>query len=89
MQETGLKEVTNPSEYMLDGRPDGASGSVVACLMEGTRPMLVEIQALVCQSSFGMPRRTAAGADINRFNLLMAVLEKRIGLRLSGFDAYL
>ena len=89
MQETGLKEVTNPSEYMLDGRPDGASGSVVACLMEGTRPMLVEIQALVCQSNFGMPRRTAAGADINRFNLLMAVLEKRIGLRLSGCDAYL
>ena len=89
MQETGLKEVTNPSEYMLDGRPDGAPGSVVACLMEGTRPMLVEIQALVCQSNFGMPRRTAAGADINRFNLLMAVLEKRIGLRLSGCDAYL
>ena len=89
MRETGLAEVTNPSEYMLDGRPDGAPGSVVACLMEGTRPMLVEIQALVCQSNFGMPRRTAAGADINRFNLLMAVLEKRIGLRLSGCDAYL
>ncbi len=89
MQESGLKEVTNPSEYMLDGRPAGASGSVVACLMEGTRPMLVEIQALVCQSNFGLPRRTAAGADINRFNLLMAVLEKRIGLRLSGCDAYL
>lgn len=89
MQESGLKEVANPSEYMLDGRPDGASGSVVACLMEGTRPMLVEIQALVCQTNFGMPRRTAAGADINRFNLLMAVLEKRIGLRLSGCDAYL
>ena len=89
MRETGLAEVANPSEYMLDGRPDGAPGSVVACLMEGTRPMLVEIQALVCQSNFGMPRRTAAGADINRFNLLMAVLEKRIGLRLSGCDAYL
>lgn len=89
MQETGLKEVANPSEYMLDGRPDGVSGSVVACLMEGTRPMLVEIQALVCQSNFGMPRRTCAGADINRFNLLMAVLEKRIGLHLSGCDAYL
>ena len=89
MKEEGLTEVSNPSEYMLDGRPDGASGSVVACLMEGTRPMLVEIQALVCQSNFGMPRRTSAGADINRFNLLMAVLEKRIGLRLSGCDAYL
>lgn len=85
----GLKQVLNPSEYMLDGRPDGASGSVVACLMEGTRPMLVEIQALVCQTSFGMPRRTAAGADVNRFNLLMAVLEKRNGYRLSSCDAYL
>lgn len=89
MRENGLNEVTNPSEFMLDGRPKGASGSVVTCLMEGTRPMLVEIQALVCQSNFGLPRRTSAGADINRFNLLMAVLEKRNGLHLSGCDAYL
>lgn len=89
MIESGLRQVNNPSEYMLDGRPDNASGSVVACLMEGTRPMLVEIQALVCQTNFGMPRRTAAGVDINRFNLLMAVLEKRIGMKLSGCDAYL
>ena len=88
MRETGLSEVANPSEYMLDGRPDGAPGSVVACLMEGTRPMLVEIQALVCQSNFGMPRRTAAGTDYNRVNLLMAVLEKRLGLSLSSCDAY-
>ena len=89
MRETGLSEVANPSEYMLDGRPDGAPGSVVACLMEGTRPMLVEIQALVCHTNFGMPRRTAAGADYNRMNLLMAVLEKKAGMQLSGCDAYL
>ena len=89
MRENGLNEVPNPSEFMLDGRPQGASGSVVACLMEGTRPMLVEIQALVCDSNFGLPRRTAAGTDVNRFNLLMAVLEKRNGMRLSGCDAYL
>ena len=89
MRQEGLAEVANPSEYMLTGRPEEASGSVVVCLLEGTRPILVEIQALVCDSKFGMPRRTAAGADINRFNLLMAVLEKRIGLRLSGCDAYL
>ena len=80
MRETGLEEVPNPSEYMLNGRPEDASGSVVACSMEGTRPILMEIQALVCRSNFGMPRRTAAGTDYNRVNLLMAVLEKRVGL---------
>lgn len=84
----GLKEVENPSEIMLGGRPQGASGSAVACSMEGSRPLLLEVQALVCHSNFGMPRRTAAGADLNRVNLLMAVLEKRAGLRLSGCDAY-
>lgn len=89
MRETGLEEVANPSEYMLNGRPENASGSVVACSMEGTRPILMEIQALVCKSNFGMPRRTAAGTDYNRVNLLMAVLEKRIGLPLSGYDAYI
>lgn len=89
MQETGLEEVANPSEYMLNGRPENASGSVVACSMEGTRPILMEIQALVCKSNFGMPRRTAAGTDYNRVNLLMAVLEKRIGLPLSNYDAYI
>lgn len=84
----GLKEVLNPSEYMLNGRPDNASGSVVACSIEGTRPMLVEIQALVCKTNFGMPRRTAAGTDFNRVNLLMAVLEKRLGYQLGQCDAY-
>ena len=88
MQKRGLVEVENPSEFMLSGRPEHASGSVVACAMEGTRPMLMEIQALVCKSCFGMPRRTAAGLDYNRVNLLMAVLEKRAGLPLSSYDAY-
>ncbi|MEE3481099.1 MAG: DNA repair protein RadA [Lachnospiraceae bacterium] len=88
MKGTGLVEVKNPSEYMLSGRPEGASGSVVACSMEGTRPILIEIQALVTRSNFGMPRRTAVGCDYNRVNLLMAVLEKRIGLKLSDYDAY-
>lgn len=88
MRQNGLREVKNPSEFMLDGRPEQASGSVVACSMEGTRPILLEIQALVCESNFGMPRRTAAGTDYNRVNLLMAVLEKRMGYRLSGYDAY-
>lgn len=84
----GLREVQNPSEYMLNGKPKGASGSIVACSIEGTRPILLEIQALVCHSSFGIPRRTAAGADLNRVNLLMAVLEKRQGLPMSSSDAY-
>lgn len=88
MQSGGLEEVTNPSEYLLNGRPENASGSVVACSMEGTRPILVEIQALVCQSNFGIPRRTAVGTDFNRVNLLMAVLEKKVGLHLAASDAY-
>ena len=88
MRQTGLEEVENPSEYMLSGRPENASGSVVACSMEGTRPILIEIQALVCHSNFGMPRRTAAGTDYNRVNLLMAVLEKRLGMALGNSDAY-
>ena len=88
MRKEGLIEVENPSEFMLSGKPENASGSVVACAMEGTRPMLMEIQALVCRSNFGMPRRTAAGIDYNRVNLLMAVLEKRVGLPLSNYDAY-
>jgi len=88
MRQTGLEEVKNPSEYMLSGRPEGASGSVVSCVMEGTRPILVEVQALICQTNFNMPRRTAAGIDYNRVNLLMAVLEKRLGLSLAGCDAY-
>ena len=88
MRTEGLVEVENPSEYMLNGKPQGASGSIVACSMEGTRPILIEIQALVCHSSFGIPRRTAAGTDFNRVNLLMAVLEKRLSLNLSSCDAY-
>ncbi len=88
MREEGLVEVQNPSEYMLEGRPQNASGSVVACSLEGTRPLLLEIQALVCQSNFGMPRRQTTGTDFNRVNLLMAVLEKRTGIQLSGCDAY-
>ncbi len=88
MRENGLSEVANPSEYMLSGRPENASGSVVACSMEGTRPILIEIQALVCRTSFGIPRRTAAGTDFNRVNLLLAVLEKRLNLPLSSCDAY-
>lgn len=89
MCQTGLREVPNPSEYMLDGKPQNASGSIVVCTMEGTRPLLVEIQALVCHSAFGMPRRTAAGVDYNRVNLLMAVLEKTVGVKLSDQDAYI
>ncbi|MCD7833618.1 MAG: DNA repair protein RadA [Lachnospiraceae bacterium] len=88
MRPEGLAEVPNPSEYMLEGKPEGASGSIVACTMEGTRPVLLEVQALVCKTNLAFPRRTAAGTDLNRVNLLMAVLEKRAGLRLSSFDAY-
>ncbi len=88
MRQEGLMEVTNPSEYMLKGRPENASGSVTVCLMEGTRPMLIEVQALVCKTNFGIPRRTSAGTDYNRVNLLMAVLEKKLGLRLGECDAY-
>ena len=88
MRNEGLRQVLNPSEFMLSGRPKDASGSVVACLMEGTRPLLVEIQALVASTNFGMPRRTAVGMDYNRVNLLMAVIEKRVGIQLSDSDAY-
>ena len=86
MREAGLVEVANPSEYMLTGRPEDASGSVVVCSMEGTRPILIEIQALVCSTNFGIPRRQATGTDFNRMNLLMAVLEKRLGMQLAGCD---
>ena len=88
MRQEGLVEVENPSEYMLSGKPENASGSVVACSMEGTRPLLLEIQALTSPTNFGMPRRTAAGTDYNRLNLLIAVIEKRIGLPFSGYDVY-
>ena len=88
MKENGLTEVLNPSEYMLNGRPEEANGCVVSCSMEGTRPLLIEIQALVCHTNFGIPRRQTTGTDINRVNLLMAVLEKRVGLQLGSCDAY-
>lgn len=88
MRNTGLEEVKNPSEFMLNGKPTDSSGSIVSCSLEGTRPILVEIQALVCQSNFGIPRRTAVGTDFNRVNLLMAVLEKKVGVHLASSDAY-
>lgn len=88
MVTSGLREVKNPSEFMLEGRADDGNGSVVACQMEGTRPILMEVQALVSRSNFGMPRRTSTGLDYNRVNLLMAVLEKRLGFRMGDFDAY-
>lgn len=89
MKSDGLTEVENPSEFMLNGRPKEASGSVVSCTVEGTRPMMVEIQALVTKSNFGMARRTAAGMDYNRANLLMAVIEKRLNLHLADYDGYI
>lgn len=88
MKNEGLTEVPNPSEFMLSGKPENSSGSIVSCSMEGTRPILVEIQALVSKTSFGFPRRQSAGSDTNRLNLLMAVLEKRLNLALYDQDAY-
>jgi len=89
MKEEGLKEVMNPSEIFLEERSEGAAGSTVVASMEGTRPVLVEIQALISPSSFGNPRRMATGVDSNRIPLLMAVLEKRVGLLLQNHDAYI
>ena len=89
MGDAGLIEVPNPSQMLLEGRPEGASGTCVACVMEGTRPILAEVQALVSKTSFNVPKRTADGFDFNRSALLMAVLEKRAGLKLSMFDAYI
>jgi len=88
MKNEGLIEVLNPSEYMLNGRPVDASGSIVTCAIEGTRPILLEIQALVSRTNFGFPRRQSAGCDMNRLNLLMAVLEKRMELQIGDHDAY-
>ena len=88
MQSEGLTEVPNPSEFMLAGRAGDASGSVITCSMEGTRPVMIEIQALVCRSNFGIPRRQSTGMDYNRVNLLMAVIEKRAGLNIGDCDAY-
>jgi len=89
MADIGLIEVPNPSQMLLEGRPEGASGTCVACVMEGTRPLLAEVQALVTRTSFNAPRRTADGFDFNRAVLLMAVAEKRAGMKLGDFDAYI
>ena len=89
MADSGLVEVPNPSQMLLQGRPEGASGTCVACVMEGTRPILAEVQALVSKTSFNVPRRTSDGFDYNRAALLLAVAEKRCGMKLSAFDAYI
>ena len=89
MRGNGLVEVPNPSEYMLAGKPKQAPSSIVVCSIEGTRPILIEVQALVCQTNFNMPRRTSTGTDYNRVNLLMAVIEKRMGVRMGDCDAYI
>ena len=89
MLDTGLNEVPNPSQMLLSGRPEGAPGTCVACVMEGTRPVLAEVQALVTKTTFNVPRRTADGFDFNRAVLLMAVSEKRAGMKLNAFDAYI
>ena len=89
MVDSGLIEVLNPSQMLLEGRPEGASGTCVACVMEGTRPVLAEVQALVTKTTFNVPRRTSDGFDFNRAVLLMAVAEKRAGMKLSAYDAYI
>lgn len=89
MADSGLIEVPNPSQMLLEGRPEGASGTCVACVMEGTRPVLAEVQALVTKTTFNVPRRAADGFDFNRAVLLMAVAEKRAGMKLNVFDAYI
>ena len=89
MRDVGLVEVKNPSEMLLSGRPNSSSGSIVVPSIEGTRPMLIEIQALVSPTAFGMPRRVATGIDYNRVVLMMAVLEKKSGLNMQNYDAYI
>jgi len=88
MHDDGLREIANPSEYMLTGRPSGVCGSVVTCSMEGTRPILAEVQSLITGTAFATPRRMATGLDFNRVIMLMAVLEKRTGMQLGGYDSY-
>ena len=89
MMDRGLRQVENPSEMMLEGRPIGTSGTCVACAMEGMRPVMAEVQALVTSTGFGNPRRMASGYDYNRLNVILAVLEKRCGLYFSNMDVYL
>ena len=88
MKNTGLAEILNPSEYMLQGKPENEAGSIVTCTLEGTRPIMLEVQALVCQTGFNYPRRTAVGIDFNRVTLLMAIIEKRMGIHMSDYDVY-
>ena len=88
MNETGLKEITNPSEIFLEGRPKDATGCVVTCIVESNKPILIEVQALVTKSSYGMARRNASGIDINRLNLLIAIIEKRMQIPLFEYDIY-
>lgn len=89
MRGDGLSEVLNPSEFLLSGRPHDVGGSVVTCSMEGTRPLLLEVQALVCRTNYGYPKRQSTGTDFNRVSLLMAVIEKRLGVPMSQHDAYI
>jgi DNA repair protein RadA/Sms len=89
MSDSGLREVDNPSELFLSERPKNVPGSTVVASIEGTRPLMVEIQALVSQTNFGLPRRTSIGVDFNRVNLLIAVLEKRTGMHLGGMDVFI
>lgn len=89
MTSLGLKDVLNPSSRMIEDKIQDQPGSAIAGIIEGTRPMLVEVQALVCPTSFGMPRRQATGMDHNRLSMLLAVLEKKVGMQLSSFDAYI
>ena len=89
MRDAGLVEVPNPSQMLLEGRPEGASGTCVSCVMEGTRPVLAEVQALVAKTTLNVPRRASDGFDFNRAVLMLAVMEKRAGLKMSLFDAYI
>ena len=89
MRDAGLVEVPNPSQMLLDGRPEGASGTCVECVMEGTRPVLAEVQALVAKTTMNVPRRASDGFDFNRAVLMLAVMEKRAGMKMSLFDAYI
>lgn len=89
MRDIGLVEVPNPSQMLLEGRPEGASGTCVACVMEGSRPILAEVQALVAKTNMNVPRRAADGFDFNRAVLMLAVMEKRAGMKMGLFDAYI
>jgi len=89
MIDKGLREVENPSQMLLSGRPHNVSGTCVACVMEGTRPILAEVQALATKTSYSSPRRMVTGFDFNRLNIIIAVLEKRLGIYMGALDIYL